>query len=66
MDKAAPAGFHATSIYPEYFKVGGNWYLAEDSRMDSVPFFENGQIFEREFINLKKGEQDVVGRSEEC
>lgn len=66
VDKAAPAGFHATSIYPEYFKVGGNWYLAEDSRMDSVPVFENGQIFVREFRNLKQGDQVVVGRSEDC
>ena len=35
--KAAPKGFHATSIFPEYFKVGGEWYLAKDSRMDAVP-----------------------------
>ena len=31
--KAAPKGFHATSIFPEYFKIDGKWHLAEDSRM---------------------------------
>ena len=23
--KAAPKGFHATSIFPEYFKIDGKW-----------------------------------------
>ena len=32
--KAAPKGFHATSIFPEYFKVDGKWHLAKDSRKD--------------------------------
>ena len=27
VDKAAPAGFHATSIYPEYFKIGGSFAM---------------------------------------
>lgn len=66
VDKAAPKHFHATSIYPEYFKVGGKWYLAEDSRMDCVPVFENGKIHVREFRNLKQGDQVVVGRTEDC
>ena len=33
MDAIAPDNFHATSIYPEYFKVDGDWKLAENSRM---------------------------------
>ena len=32
----APQGYHAMSIFPEYFKVGGKWRLAEESRMDCV------------------------------
>ena len=36
-DGVAPADFHAMSIFPEYFKVGGEWLLAEESRMDCVP-----------------------------
>ncbi|MGN0658438.1 MAG: hypothetical protein ACI4LA_02405 [Emergencia sp.] len=66
VDKAAPAGFHATSIYPEYFKVEGKWLLAEDSRMDCVPVYENGKIHVREFRNVKQGDQVVVGRTEDC
>ena len=34
-DGIAPAGFHSTSMYPEYFKIGGQWRLAAKSRMDS-------------------------------
>lgn len=66
VDRAAPKNFHATSIYPEYFKVDGKWYLAEDSRMDCVPVFEKGKIHVREFRNLKQGDQVVVGRTEDC
>ena len=29
VDKAAPRNFHAMSIFPEYFKIEGKWYLAE-------------------------------------
>ncbi len=65
-DKSAPDNFHATSIYPEYFKIDGKWYLAEDSRMDCVAIFENGKIFVREFRNVKAGDMIVVGRSEDC
>lgn len=66
VDKAAPENFHATSIFPEYFKVEGKWYLAEDSRMDCVPVFENGKIFVREFRNLRQGDMVVTGRTEDC
>ena len=33
-DHAAPEHFHAMSIYPEYFKINGEWLMAEESRMD--------------------------------
>ena len=36
-DGVAPENYHATSIYPEYFKVGGRWLLAEESRMTAWP-----------------------------
>jgi lysine-ketoglutarate reductase/saccharopine dehydrogenase-like protein (TIGR00300 family) len=66
VDKAAPEYFHATSIFPEYFKIDGTWYLAEDSRMDCVPVFESGKIFVREFRNLRQGDMVVTGRTEDC
>ncbi|MCI8608313.1 MAG: hypothetical protein HFE73_01560 [Firmicutes bacterium] len=64
--KAAPKGFHATSIYPEYFKIDGKWYLAEDSRMDAVPVWDGEKIRVVEFRNIKEGDLVVVGRSEDA
>lgn len=34
-DGVAPNNYHSTSMYPEYFKINGQWKLAEESRMDS-------------------------------
>ena len=63
-DGVAPENFHAMSIYPEYVKVDGQWLLAEESRMDCVAVLENGKIAVKEFRLLKKGEQVLVGRTE--
>lgn len=54
-DGVAPDGYHATTIYPEYFKVGGRWLLAEESRMDCVAALRDGKIAAVEFRNLKAG-----------
>ena len=35
-DGVAPENYHAMSIFPEYFRVGGRWMLAEESRMDDI------------------------------
>ena len=63
-DGVAPENFHAMSIYPEYVKVNGQWLLAEESRMDCVAVLENGKIAVKEFRLLQKGEQVLVGRTE--
>ena len=65
MDGVAPDGFHAMSIYPEYFKLGGRWLLAEESRMDCVPVYADGGVRVVEPRRLKKGELVVCGRSED-
>ena len=65
-DAAAPVGFHAMSIFPEYFKIGGEWLFAEESRMDCVPVYENGKIAVREFRRLKKGDAVILGRTEDA
>ena len=65
-DGVAPSGFHAMSIFPEYFKIGGQWLLAEESRMDCVAVYEGGKIHVREFRLLKKGDLVVTGRTERC
>lgn len=63
-DSVAPEGYHALSIYPEYFKIDGRWLLAEDSRMDCVAVYEDGRIFVREFRFIKEGDAIVCGRTE--
>lgn len=63
-DTVAPEGYHAMSIYPEYFKIDGQWLLAEDSRMDCVAVYENGRILVIEFRLIKKGDLIVCGRTE--
>jgi hypothetical protein len=45
----APLGYHATSVYPEYFQLEkGNWQLILGSRMDCV------------VVRKEDGELDVV------
>ena len=64
-DGAAPVGYHAMSIFPEYFKVGEAWLLAEESRMDCVAALEQGRIAVREFRHLKAGDLVAMGRTED-
>ena len=63
-DAVAPENYHAMSIFPEYFKIDGKWLLAEESRMDCVPVYEDGRIRVREFRLLRKGDLVVTGRTE--
>ena len=65
-DGVAPENYHATTIFPEYFKIEGKWLLAEESRMDCVAVYKNGKIEVIEFRNLKKGDLVVVGRTEDA
>ena len=65
-DGVAPEGYHSMSIFPEYFKVGGRWLLAEESRMDCVPVYAGGKIRIVEPRRLKKGDLVVCGRTEDA
>ena len=64
-DGVAPDGYHATSIYPEYYRVCGKWLLAQDSRMDCVAVYHDGRMDAVEFRNLRKGDLVAVGRTED-
>lgn len=64
-DGVAPEGYHATTIYPEYFHVGGKWLLAQESRMDCVAVLAENHIEVVEFRNLKAGDLVAVGRTED-
>ena len=64
-DGVAPEGFHSTSMYPEYFKIGGEWRLAKDSRMDcSVVLRPDGELAVVENRNLRRGDRVILGRTE--
>ncbi|MGC8495163.1 MAG: hypothetical protein ACP5SH_25885 [Syntrophobacteraceae bacterium] len=62
----APEGYHATSIYPEYFHVrNGEWVLAKESRMDCVALLKDGgEIEVKEFRRLAPGDLVACGRQE--
>ena len=64
-DGVAHENYHSTSMYPEYFKIGGEWKLPEKSRMDSsVVWKEDGSLEVVENRNLKKGDRVLLGRTE--
>lgn len=64
-DGVAPKGYHATTMYPEYYRLNGKWTLAADSRMDCVAVVRGETVDIVEFRNLKAGDRVVVGRSED-
>lgn len=62
----APANFHATTIFPEYYKVDGRWLMLDKSRMDCVVILgEKGHLEAKEFRRLQVGDRVIVGRSED-
>jgi len=64
-DGVVPDNFHGTSMFPEYFKIGGVWKLAEESRMDCVVvLLDDGRLDVVEPRNVKKGDKVLLGRSE--
>lgn len=66
-DGVAPENYHSTSMYPEYFKIDGQWILAEESRMDSSVVIGPDQVLHVvENRNLKQGDKVILGRSENC
>ena len=64
-DGVAPENYHSTSMYPEYFKINGEWMLPERSRMDSsVVFAKDGTVKVVDHRGLKKGNRVILGRTE--
>ena len=61
----APENYHSTSMFPEYFKVNGQWLLAKESRMDSSVVLQDGQLLVVENRNLQPGDQVILGRTEQ-
>jgi len=64
-DGVAPKGFHSTSMFPEYYKVGGRWLLAQESRMDCLVLLDDSEELQVvEGRRVKKGDRVVMGRTE--
>lgn len=64
-DGVAPEGFHATTIYPEYFHVRrGHWLLAGRSRMDAVVVLQpDDTLAVTEFRRLRRDDLVAIGRT---
>ena len=62
----APDGYHATSIYPEYFQLtAGKWRLLKESRMDCVVVRSpEDELQVVEFRRLRVGDMVACGRWE--
>ncbi len=64
-DGIAPAYFHATSNFPEYIHLPDKgWVLAAEGRMDAVVRVTAEGLDIVEARRLKKGDQVVIGRTE--
>ncbi|MEX1307767.1 MAG: hypothetical protein AB1Z19_04495 [Eubacteriales bacterium] len=64
-DGILPDNFHATSIFPEYIHIDGEWRLIKASRMDCAVVVRNSEPFAVESRNVKQGELVVLGRKED-
>ncbi len=64
-DGVAPDGFHVTSIFPEYFKIGGAWHMITQSRMDCVVVIKDGRPLAIEQRYIRAGDAVVIGREED-
>ena len=62
----APQNYHATTIFPEYYKINGQWTLLTQSRMDGVVVrHADGRLEVKEFRRLAVGDEVFVGRTED-
>jgi lysine-ketoglutarate reductase/saccharopine dehydrogenase-like protein (TIGR00300 family) len=64
-DGRLPDNFYATTIYPEYFKIGDAWRLIDAPRMDCAVVIRDGQPRAVEARRIKQGDAVVVGRKED-
>lgn len=64
-DGILPDHYYATTIYPEYFKIAGEWQLIHAARMDCAVVIENGMPIATEARRVRKNDRVVVGREED-
>ena len=64
-DGILPDDFYATSIYPEYFKIAGQWKLINAARMDCAVVIRDGLPVATEARKVEKNDAIVIGREED-
>ncbi len=60
-----PEDFYATTIYPEYFKINGEWKLIRKSRMDACVVIRENEPYAVEMRNIREGNLIVCGRTDD-
>src|SRR3954452_13811736 len=65
-DGVLPEGFFSTTNLPTYVRIGGQWRLPKEPRMDSALVLDPaGELWVREGRRLKKGDKVAVGDAED-
>jgi lysine-ketoglutarate reductase/saccharopine dehydrogenase-like protein (TIGR00300 family) len=65
-DGVLPEGFFSTSNLPTYVRIGGQWRMPREPRMDAVIVREpSGEVSVKEPRRVKRGEQVAVGFAED-
>ena len=65
-DGVLPEGFFSTTNLPTYVRVGGEWRLPREPRMDSaLVLASDGALWVREGRRVRKGDQVAVGEAED-
>ena len=65
-DGVLPDGFFSTTNLPTYVRVGGEWRMPREPRMDSALVLDpDGELWIREGRRLRKGDKVAVGSAED-
>ena len=65
-DGVLPEDFFSTTNLPTYVRVGGQWLLPREPRMDSALVIDaNGELWVREMRRVRKGDLVAVGKKED-
>ena len=62
---ALPDGFFATTVFPEYVRIGGSWVLLENSRPDAAIALKEGKPVCVDWCELSEGDLIAVGRTDD-
>jgi hypothetical protein len=65
-DGVLPEGFFSTTNLPTYVKVGGEWRMPREPRMDSALVIDkSGELWVREMRRVRAGELVAIGKKED-